>query len=88
MISAILRRGVQLFEKGEIPFKSVIDLERMFRLHMDAIRFQGAEGMSVKERLDNISSLADALRSSGWDDIPDLSEKGGSIEDEDEGPIH
>lgn len=71
MTSAFLREAHRLFLANEISIKSIADIEKVFKLHFDAMKLENQEGLGDS---DNFVSLADTLKVS-WDEITDPDEE-------------
>ena len=71
-IKTLTDKFIQDVKDGKIKMRSILDFERIVRLDMDLMGI-GAES----EMVDNVATLAEALKSSGFDNIkdPDVEEE-------------
>lgn len=63
MLSELVNHGMENFRMGKIKAKSVADLERIHKMYMDNQRFLKEDGRGNSAGVDNMASLADAIRS-------------------------
>lgn len=65
-IKVLTDRFVRDVHEGKIVIKNILDFERIVRLDLELM---GANADA--QLVDNIASLTEALKASGWDNVPD-----------------
>ena len=70
-IKTLTDKFIEEVNKGNITIRNIADFEKIVKLDLELM------GVNVEsEMVDNVSSLVNALKSSGWDEIPDPDKEG------------
>ena len=79
-IAKLVDEFIRAVDQGKIRIKNILDFERIVRLDMDLM------GVGADEHDDNIASLVEALKESGWDKVEDP-DKENAEEGENDGSV-